>query len=162
MLKLSAALAMLLGGAVAYLVARQPPQDTPASATVALSAAPRTTTVKLVVLPRDVDAEVDGARARVVSGAVDIAGPIGSVHRVRLRLAGQESLHDVVVTEQGPLPVLIELSAPAASAPAEGPANAERRPTPAASPPPARVVPGPRTSVPAAPQASGESIWFKR
>ncbi|WP_437493929.1 serine/threonine-protein kinase [Sorangium sp. So ce1014] len=119
------------------------------SASAAASAAPATPPdaldpapavlrrVALSVAPRDAAVEVDGAPAEVRDGLVEIAGVLGSNHRVRLVSAGAERVEDVVVTENGASPPRIALDVPAVgptSAPIARP-QSPRRPAPEKAPP---------------------------
>ncbi|WP_437821252.1 protein kinase domain-containing protein [Sorangium sp. So ce1078] len=122
-----------------------------ASAAPAASAAPDATApapaalrrVVLAIAPGDAAVEVDGAPAEVRDGLVEIAGALGSNHRVRLVRAGVERVEDVVVTENGASPSRIALDVPAArpsgapiarpqpprrSAPAKAPSEAPKPP----------------------------------
>jgi eukaryotic-like serine/threonine-protein kinase len=122
--RLAAGAALLLGIAAAgYGVTRAPdpapiastgavpPRDTPSSAlppvTPVAPEAPRR--VMLVVLPEDASVEIDGAVAAVQNGAVELAGAVGSEHRVRVWKGGQEVSANVTVTEKGPVPPKVEL-----------------------------------------------------
>ncbi|WP_437972074.1 serine/threonine-protein kinase [Sorangium sp. So ce260] len=108
-----------------------------ASAAAAASAAPDALRrVVLTVAPRDAAVEVDGAPAEVRDGLVEIAGALGSHHRVRLVRAGAERVEDVVVTENGASPPRIALDVPAAG-PSGGPIarpQPPRRSAPAKAP----------------------------
>jgi eukaryotic-like serine/threonine-protein kinase len=84
--------------------------------------------VRLSVAPGDVSVEVDGRRVEVQDGVVEVAGTLGSVHRVRLSLGGDgdgggdggdgEVTSEVVVTENGAVPprVSLEVTRPAGEA----------------------------------------------
>src|SRR5262249_9440005 len=73
--------------------------------------------VHLVVLPKDASVEVDGAAARSRDGVVEIAGKLGSVHRVRLWKGKLELEGDVSVTESGAIPPKLDLGAPKPNGP---------------------------------------------
>ncbi len=77
--------------------------------------------VALRIVPEDATVDVDGTRAEVRGGAVEIAGALGSVHRVRVAKGRDELPADVVVTEQGALPARVELPQPRAPGPARRP-----------------------------------------
>ena len=66
--------------------------------------------VKVVVLPADASVEVEGMRVQTNRGLIEITGPPGSVHRVRLFKGKNESTTDVVVTEYGASPPKVELT----------------------------------------------------
>jgi serine/threonine-protein kinase len=85
--------------------------------------------VQLTVLPADASVEVDGALAAVQNGAVEIAGVLGSTHRVRVSKGKAEAATEVIVTDKGAAPSRVEL----------------------APPPPVRVPPRPRPAAPAPP-----------
>jgi len=71
--------------------------------------------VELAVSPAGVDVEVDGQQAHVERGAVELAGVVGSVHRVRLALAGRQQVVDVAITPAGAIPAKVELPSSPAS-----------------------------------------------
>jgi serine/threonine-protein kinase len=74
--------------------------------------------VKLVILPPDAAAEIEGVKAPVKDGLLEIIGAPGSVRRVRVWKGKLEVTTDVIVTEVGPSPAKIELAprVPAAGA----------------------------------------------
>ena len=125
MVVLGALLAIALGGALAYKLFA-PPQPQPAVAPspsasppapgIAPPAEAKPRTVKLVILPDDAEVEVDGAGVKPTDGAVEITGPLGSVHKVRVASSGGEVVHDVVVSETGAVPAKLEAPAPKPSA----------------------------------------------
>ncbi|WP_437661154.1 protein kinase domain-containing protein [Sorangium sp. So ce1182] len=93
--------------------------------------------VVLAVAPRDAAVEVDGARVEVREGLVEIAGVLGSNHRVRLVSAGVERVGNVVVTENGAFPPTMAIDGAAAgpSGPAAAPSGPAAAPSgPAAAP----------------------------
>jgi serine/threonine-protein kinase len=67
--------------------------------------------VKLAIVPKDAQVEIEGAAAKVSGGAVEITGKLGSVHRVRVHKGAAQTTEDVVVTETGALPAKVELGA---------------------------------------------------
>lgn len=86
-----------------------PPPLTPPPAQAAMNATPATSldaarTVRVAVEPADAAVEVDGHAASVSGGAVEIRGPVGSVHAVRVRKDERELDAKVVVTESGAVP----------------------------------------------------------
>jgi hypothetical protein len=64
------------------------------------------------VAPAGVKAEVDGQPVAISAGTIELRGALGSTHRVVLRLAGQQLLRDVAITESGALPDKLELGSP--------------------------------------------------
>ena len=134
------AAALLAGGALAYQVTRPAPvpspggvetaKPAPSQAPVEATSKPRT--VELVVLPDGATVEVDGTAVTPRDGVVDITGPLGSVHQVRVSSGGEETTGKVVVTEAGALPAKIQL-------------DVKAKPAPAPSPGPAPHPVGPRT-----------------
>lgn len=81
-------------------------------ASAAPSGAPSSEAVRhanLVILPHDAAVEVDGAKAASQDGVVEIAGALGSVHRVKLSKDGQEKTAEVVLGESGAEPPKVEL-----------------------------------------------------
>jgi serine/threonine-protein kinase len=116
-------------------VAPPPPATTPAPVVVAAppaDAAPKR--VKLVIMPPDAVAEVEGVRTIAKNGIIEITGAPGSVHRVKLTKGKTETEVEVIVTESGAMPPKVELTfggaAPKPSATAAAGAGA-------ATPPPA-------------------------
>jgi hypothetical protein len=90
--------------------------------------------VRVVVLPADARARVDGVDTPVQAGLLAITGSLGSVHHVHLAAGRREASFDVAIAEEGPVPPKLELETPAAK-PAGG---APAPPAPkAAAPPPA-------------------------
>jgi serine/threonine-protein kinase len=97
----------------------EPPASTPATPTTVLTPAetqgpsvsplPQERTVKLVVFPENAKVEVGGQSAKVRNGVVEITGPLGSVHKVRLVVGTKELEEDVVVTDIGAQPPKVEL-----------------------------------------------------
>ena len=148
--------ATLVGGGVAYQVTRPPPPPAPAAGPV--EAKPRS--VKMVVIPADATVEVDGVAAPVTNGVVEIKGPLGSLHTVRIAAGGAETTGDVAITENGASPPKMEL-APAAEKDPPAPAGSA---TATASPPfpPGRPAPPPRTSGSAPPGAPTPALRFNR
>jgi eukaryotic-like serine/threonine-protein kinase len=69
-------------------------------------------TVRLAVAPAGVKVEIDGAPVDAKDGVIELRGPLGSTHRVLLRLTGQQLVRDVAITENGALPDRLELGAP--------------------------------------------------
>ena len=82
-----------------------------ASSTAPVSLAPADRTVRVVVLPASAQAQVDGMDAPVQDGTVTITGPLGSVHHVRLTSGKSDKTFDVTVSDDGPMPAKVELSA---------------------------------------------------
>jgi serine/threonine-protein kinase len=110
------------------------PSAVESAALVPLPAAPAERTVRVVVLPAEALAKVDGVDAPVQAGLLAITGSVGSVHHVHLSAGRREASFDVAIAEEGPVPPKVELEMPAAR-PAGG---APAPPTPrAAAPPPA-------------------------
>ncbi|WP_438003901.1 protein kinase [Sorangium sp. So ce321] len=130
------------GGDVAPAASEAPtaPAEAAGPASVAPDGALRR--VVLAVAPRDAAVEVDGAPVEVREGLVEIAGVLGSNHRVRLVSAGVERVGNVVVTENGAFPPTMTIDGPAAgpSGPAAGPSGATAGPSgaPSARPQPPR------------------------
>jgi serine/threonine-protein kinase len=89
--------------------------------------------VRLVVIPADAEVEVDGARADVREGLVEITGALGSKHRVRVTKRSAEASAEVTVTEAGAQPLKIEIALPVAEAAPQRPAGSLARPHPPAS-----------------------------
>ena len=83
---------------------------------------PKPRSVTVVILPPTATVEVEGKAATLSEGILEITGPVGSVHKVRVAAGGAEKLVRVVVSESGAVPPKIELEgvAPAAAPPATG------------------------------------------
>ncbi len=109
--------------------------------------------IELRITPADAEVEVDGAPGEARGGVVEIAGALGSVHRVRIWKGASDAIADVVVTEAGALPRELALvEAPPASS-TEPPAPAGSHPAPARKGPPGKAS----TTV-AAPPASSSPV----
>jgi serine/threonine protein kinase len=65
--------------------------------------------VTLAIAPGTADVDVDGKRAVVKDGKVELGGALGSVHKVRVALGTQAEERDVVIAESGPVPSKIEI-----------------------------------------------------
>jgi serine/threonine-protein kinase len=87
------------------------PSAAPSATAAPTAAPPQDRTVKLVLVPGDVSAEVDGAPAKSKDGVIEVTGPLGSVHKVKLTKGKRETTGDVVVTEAGAMPPKLELEA---------------------------------------------------
>lgn len=164
---IGAALALCAGGAGLYLRSRAAPGADAgiagASTASAASQAAQDRTVRLAVLPRDAEIEIDGAKAEAVDGIVELRGALGSIHRVRVRAGDAAVVRDVVISESGAMPPAVEAApgaAPSASA-ADTPPSAPSASAPAPSQRPAPVSHGPEPATSAAPKPSG-TIWLKR
>ncbi|MEO5727004.1 MAG: serine/threonine-protein kinase [Byssovorax sp.] len=83
--------------------------------------------VKLVISPKDAAVELDGTKVAVDDGVLEIAGALGSTHRVRLSRGKSARTGEVIVTEAGAIPPRMDLSPPRQSAPA-GKAEVKARP----------------------------------
>ena len=66
--------------------------------------------MQLVVLPKDATVEVDGRAAPMRNGVVEIVGPQGSQHQVRLKKGKDETTGTVQITEVGASPPKLELA----------------------------------------------------
>ena len=121
------------------LVGPSPSPDTttvPAASTTPVPASsPEMRRVRLVVLPSDASVEIDGAPARVVGGAVEIAGQLGTVHHARVFKGPSSVEGDVSITVEGAIPAKMDLDAarPQALSTAPPPRTAV---SPASAPPP--------------------------
>jgi serine/threonine protein kinase len=116
------------------------PVSAPSSSLGALDSNRR---ANLVILPHDAAVEVDGAPVTPQDGIVEIAGALGSTHRVRLRKDGQEKVAEVVLGASGAQPPKVELVLAATSgsanptAPLAGPRpTSKKTATPGSSAPP--------------------------
>src|SRR6185369_11255818 len=95
----------------------QPGAATTALADVAppLEAAHRRS--RLRIEPGDAAVEIDGQAARPIDGFVEIAGPPGSIHKVRLTKGTADVTTEAVVAEDGVRPQKVSLdAAPSATA----------------------------------------------
>jgi len=92
--------------------------ETAAATTTAAAPAPAgTLRVKVVIMPADAQAEVEGEKSPVKGGLLEITGALGSVHRVHVFKGKMTTTTDVVVTNVGANPPKIELT-PAGQKPA--------------------------------------------
>ncbi|APR75628.1 serine/threonine protein kinase [Minicystis rosea] len=123
--------------ATATQSAPPPPVATPAPiATEApKTAEPAPKRVKLVILPADASVEVEGTKTPLKDGLLEITGAPGSVHRVRVFKGKQETTADVIVTEAGPSPPKVELSANAPAGTKPAASTGPRAPTAATAVP---------------------------
>ena len=113
------------------------PSDSPVVAPV-----PQERTVKLVVItPDDATVEVDGQPVKVRNGVVEITGPLGSVHKVKLVAGKDEAEEDVVVTEIGAQPPKVTLERSKGDRPRSG-GGATAKPAAPDAPKPAGPKPG--------------------
>lgn len=126
----------------AALVAPVPtPEPTPAAPPP--PAAPATKTVKVAISPATASVEIDGQKATVAEGEVEITGALGSVHPVKVYVGKRATEGEVVVTEAGAIPAKITLGVAVpkppkgadgtATAPATAPATTR---APGSTPPP--------------------------
>ena len=106
--------------------------------------------VRVVVIPADAEVEIDGARAEVHDGLVEVAGALGSRHRVRVAKRSDEAVAEVTVTEMGAQPLKVEIAAHVA-APPLAPSSAR------AHPPAAGATGAPAPPAPSATSATGAS-----
>ncbi|WP_437321184.1 serine/threonine protein kinase [Sorangium sp. So ce385] len=112
-----------------------PPAATGTSEAVAAEPQPRR--VQVVILPPDASVEVEGERATTRNGILEITGPLGSEHRVRVFKGANEAVTDVIVTTSGARPLKIELApTPAKGAPAPPAKSASAAPPTAPAPAP--------------------------
>jgi serine/threonine-protein kinase len=94
-----------------------PPTPTPtvaiATAATATAApppiAPTGKAVRVAILPLDATVEVDGVKATAKDGMIEIAGGLGTVHRVHITKGTDQITEDVAVTQQGAVPAKLEL-----------------------------------------------------
>jgi serine/threonine-protein kinase len=86
----------------------------------------------LTVEPVDAEVEIDGAKAAVKAGRVDIHGAVGSTRNVRVIHDGQQQDFVVAIAESGIVPAKLELSAGTTTAPAVVSARAPSPPPPTA------------------------------
>jgi eukaryotic-like serine/threonine-protein kinase len=89
------------------------PRGPPTASAPQITPGPETRRVKLVILPEDAQVEVDGAPAKVVGGAVEISGPLGSSRRVRVFKGKAQIESDVIVSEAGAFPPKLDLGSAA-------------------------------------------------
>jgi serine/threonine-protein kinase len=161
-----AVLALVVGGTAAYAIIGKSSATSAQGGEAAASAAPasgpspstRDRTVKVVIIPGDADVEIEGSTHKPKDGIIEIKGPPGSVHRVRLKSGGQEMVDDVVVTESGAIPPKLELRANAASGASTTPAATTAPATEPKTYGPS--APKPKTTTTSAPPPS--DIFFKR
>jgi serine/threonine-protein kinase len=119
----AAVAAVALAGAGTYALTR--PQETApvAPATTTTAPPPETATpqpppdlvvedkrVKVVLIPDDASAEVEGKPVTIKDGLLELVGPPGKVFKVRVFKGISEVDAEVVVTEAGALPPKLELT----------------------------------------------------
>jgi serine/threonine-protein kinase len=87
-----------------------PPTAITATATAAPPPiAPAGKTVRVGILPLDATVEVNGVKATAKDGMIEIAGGLGTVHRVHIVKGADQITEDVAVTQQGAVPAKLEL-----------------------------------------------------
>ena len=100
----------------AHAPASAAPTIEPAATVVVTAAPPVDTTmrrVKVVVLPVSATIDIEGVPARLdKDGLLEIAGTLGSVHRVHVKRGIKEQTIDVIVTQDGASPPKIDLTKP--------------------------------------------------
>ena len=105
-----------------------------ATATASTPAPTGTLRVKLVIMPSDAQAEVEGEKTPVKGGLLEISGTLGSVHRVHVFKGKMTTTTDVVITNVGANPPKIELLPPGQKPAGSASANAgPTTPAPASS-----------------------------
>ena len=118
------------------------PEAKPTATAAQPAVAPKKKRVRVVVLPDNASAEVEGEAVKLKDGILEIEGLNGSVHRVRIFKGTSEVTADVVVTEAGALPAKIEIQmGKKLHIPRGGSAATAASTGGAASPPPAGAVP---------------------
>jgi eukaryotic-like serine/threonine-protein kinase len=150
----SLALALAAASAVAVITLRHDSPAVPSSAPSAVatatpsappmpsipaSPAPLTPrAVRLTVTPSTATVLVDDVPSTVSSGAVEIRGEPGSVHRVKVSAGAQSKSEEVVITETGARPDTIALVVPG-GATKQATTSAKKGPSGPATSPPAKA-----------------------
>jgi eukaryotic-like serine/threonine-protein kinase len=98
-----------------------------------LVSVPTERTARLVILPEGARVELEGADIQPQSGAVPVSGALGSTHHVRVYQGSREKRVDVVLSEEGVVPALVDLG----PAPTVGGAPPKSASAPKPSPSPA-------------------------
>ena len=111
---------------------------------------------RLTVEPTDADVEIDGVRAGVAGGVVELRSPEGTVHQVRVSKGERERRVTVTVTANGAAPSIVALPVPTAQVSAgptssgspstsevRAPAASSVRPAPSRPPSTATAAPAP-------------------
>jgi serine/threonine-protein kinase len=117
-------------------VPKTEPAPEPSATTTVV--APQERTVKVAILPPTASVEIDGAKAVVADGGIELRGLPGSVHAIKVASGNRETSEVVVVTEGGALPPKVELAAKTAAAPPARVHPEVARPT---APPPSAPAP---------------------
>ncbi|MBK8256109.1 MAG: serine/threonine protein kinase [Polyangiaceae bacterium] len=148
------AVAGLLAGAVAagvYFGLARPQQSngqTPSGAgQTAADNKPRT--VKVFVLPKGAKVEVEGQTVGLADDLLEIKGPLGSVHKVKVTVGEKSKTVEVAITDNGPVPAKIEVEMPIPTPSADASVTASATATAApsvASPGTGRTKPLPTTT----------------
>lgn len=142
-----AVLSLAAVGGLLFFVTRPLSPATPASVDVPVAgAAP--VTVQVAISPIHAEVEVDGEPAAVQNGAVEVTGPSGSVHVVRVSAGGLHTEAEIVIAGQRSLPARVELSLTG------GAPDIPRTAPPAATIQPASTRPARPAPPPAVPTAS--------
>ncbi|MBI5535807.1 MAG: serine/threonine protein kinase [Deltaproteobacteria bacterium] len=98
------------------------------------STAPAEQTVQLTIVPPSALVDVDSQTVAVVKGVVEIRGPLGSVHSVRVYAGKRETIGEVVIAEGGAVPSRIVLGTTVAKPAALASGQAGPKPGPGAPP----------------------------
>jgi eukaryotic-like serine/threonine-protein kinase len=127
----------------------EPPSDPKPAATPATPSNDRT--VRVSILPAGASVDIDGVKAVVTDGSVELHGLPGSVHAIKVSLANRETNEAVVVTEGGALPNKIDLGA------APKPGGPVASPKPRVDAPAAKGTPA-TTGAPTAAKTAGPGL----
>jgi hypothetical protein len=136
------ALASVRGASSGALSAHEPLPPSPVSPephAVPVPAAPVRKRFALAIVPAEAEVSIDGEKARVNAGQVDVEGVVGATRNVRLSFKGQQQDFVVAIAESGVVPPKLDFAlktpplAPARPAPARAAAPAK----PPVAPPPA-------------------------
>lgn len=133
------------GSAHGALSAREPSPPSPLTAEPHAAPAPAAPVIKrfaLGIAPAEAEVLIDGARARVNAGHVDVEGVVGATRNIKLSLKGQQQDFVVAIAESGVFPPKLELALQAPAPPAR-PASVRPAAAPAkrAAAPPAAAKP---------------------
>lgn len=120
-------------------IAAPPAAESASAATELAAKPPEVRHARVLVRATNATVEVDGHPVSLVDGGADIAGTLGSVHPVRVTAYGRVVTTDVVLSEGGAVPPVVEGPVAAGKPASEGKGAAASTKTPEAKPPKSRA-----------------------
>jgi len=115
-----------------------PPASAPVSAEPPRPEAPKPEIRGKVTLPPGAIVKINGAPANPVENTIELAGPLWSIQFISLKVGTRETLHQVVLTDQGPTPssLVAEPTPKGGKGPGKAPTKGDKPDGPAKPPGP--------------------------